>query len=155
MNPLAMLTLEQAQRQLVATVPLNAAMGMRLVEFGAHGVVLELPYAAHLIGDPDTGVIHGGAITTLFDSACGNAALIGQRGLRRVVTLDLRIDYLRPARPGQAVICFAEAYRYTHELVFVRGSAHDGDPQNLLATAAGTFMMLEPILTGVYAVEPA
>jgi uncharacterized protein (TIGR00369 family) len=145
MNLLTGLTLEQAQRYLIGTVPHTQAMGTLIREFAPGRVVFELPYSEKLIGDPDTGVIHGGAITTLFDAACGNAVLSGLRELRRIVTLDLRIDYLRPARPGASVICVGEAYRYTHEVVFVRGSAHDGNPDDLLATASGTFMLLEPV----------
>lgn len=145
MNPISSLTLEQAQRYLIGTVPQTAAMGTRITLLEPGKVIFELPYSEKLIGDPDTGVIHGGAITTLFDATCGNAVLSGLRELRRIVTLDLRIDYLRPARPGQTVVCIGEAYRYTHEVVFVRGRAHDGDPDDLLATAAGTFVLLEPV----------
>ncbi len=141
-----MLNLEQAQRYLVGSVPQTQALGVRVLEMAPARSVFELPYSERLIGDPDTGIIHGGAITTLFDAACGNAVLSGLRELRRIVTLDLRIDYLRPARPGHSVICIGEAYRYTHEVVFVRGSAHDGDPSDLLATATGTFVLLEPMV---------
>ena len=145
MNPLSMLNLEQAQRYLIGGVPQTRALGVRAREVTPARSVFELPYDERLIGDPDSGVIHGGAITTLFDSVCGNAVLTGLRELRRIVTLDLRIDYLRPARPRHSVICTGECYRYTHDVAFVRATAHDGDPEDLLATAAGTFVLLEPV----------
>ena len=59
------------------------------------------------------------------------------------VTLDLRVDYLRPARPGHTVIGRGECYRVTRAMSFVRGQAHDGDPADPLAHVAGTFMLTE------------
>jgi acyl-coenzyme A thioesterase PaaI-like protein len=58
-------------------------------------------------------------------------------------TLDLRVDYLRPASPGKTVIGRGECYRLTRSIAFVRGQAHDGDPDDPLAHVAGTFMAPE------------
>ena len=55
-------------------------------------------------------------------------------------TLDLRVDYLRPATPGKTVVGRGECYRLTRSIAFVRGQAHDGDPSDPLAHVAGTFM---------------
>jgi acyl-coenzyme A thioesterase PaaI-like protein len=37
----------------------------------AQGLILRLPYSPQIVGNPETGVIHGGAITTLMDTTCG------------------------------------------------------------------------------------
>jgi len=147
MNVLHKLTLAQAQQHMIDSTPQCKALGFQLVEFGQGRLTIELPYSEMLIGDPETRVMHGGAITTLVDSACGFAVLTGLRSLRRCATLDLRIDYLRPARPGMTVHCTAECYRITHEIAFVRASAHDGDPNDLLATASGTFALFEELFS--------
>lgn len=147
MNPLLKLTLAQAQQVMIDVVPQSQALGLKLVEFSPSRIVVDLPYDARLIGDPETGVLHGGAITTLVDSACGIAVLTTLHTLRRCATVDLRIDYLRAARPNETVRCIAESHRVTHEIAFVRATAHDGDASDLLATAAGTFVLFETLET--------
>jgi uncharacterized protein (TIGR00369 family) len=118
---------------------------MTIVDFGAGRAVLELPYAPHLVGNPETGVIHGGAITALIDSACGGAVLGKLAKPQRVATLDRRIDYLKPATPGVAVRCAAECFKVTHHVAFVRATAfHEGAEDDAVATAAGTFVIFHP-----------
>jgi acyl-coenzyme A thioesterase PaaI-like protein len=51
----------------------------------------------------------------------------------------LRIDYLRPARPGQMVVGHGECYHVTRSIAFIRGHAHDGDPAKPIAHVAGTY----------------
>ena len=58
-------------------------------------VVIRLPYQPHLSRAPDETSYHGGVIATLIDLA-GHAAVAVSIG-RMAPTIDLRIDYLRPA----------------------------------------------------------
>ena len=57
---------------------------------------MRVAYRAELVGNPETGVVHGGVITTLLDSVCGLAVFSSFTQMRPVATLDLRIDYLKP-----------------------------------------------------------
>lgn len=112
----------------------------------AHGddwAELTLPYAQALVGDTASGVLASGPILALMDMATSVAVWRKVGGFRPHATLDLRIDYLRPARPGETVIGRGECYRVTRSIAFVRGQAHDGDPENPLAHVAGTFMAAE------------
>jgi uncharacterized protein (TIGR00369 family) len=104
---------------------------------------LQLPYAEALIGDPDSGVIASGPIVALMDMATSLA--VWQKAGRFVphATLDLRVDYLRPATPGRTVIGRGECHRLTRSVAFVRGQAHDGDPGDPIAHVAGTFLAPE------------
>ncbi len=117
--------------------------------YHAHGpdwAELALPYKPELVGDPDTGVLASGPIITMMDMATSMAAWLKLGKFRPHATLDLRIDYLRPATPGKTVIGRGECYRLTRAISFVRGQAHDGDPDDPIAHVAGTFMATEVTL---------
>jgi uncharacterized protein (TIGR00369 family) len=125
--------------------------------FGGHGgtvgityhgsdddwVELALPYDPKLIGDPDSGVIASGPIITLMDMATSVAVWVKRDKFAPQATLDLRIDYLRPAVPGRTVIGRGECLKLTRSIAFVRGIAYDETPDDPLAHVAGTFMLMD------------
>jgi uncharacterized protein (TIGR00369 family) len=102
---------------------------------------MQLDWAPHLVGNPDTGVLHGGAITALLDSCCGMSVGTMLNEPAPFATLDLRIDYARPATPHKAVIAEAECYRISSNVAFTRAIAHQGDRNDPVAAASGTFML--------------
>ena len=122
-------------------VPHNEALGMRILDMTDTEVVYELPYAAQLVGNPDTGTLHGGAITALLDAASGVAVFCALDELVPIATLDLRIDYLKPAEPHQSVICKATCYKLTRNVAFTRAVAYQDHPDDAIAHAVGTFML--------------
>lgn len=116
------------------------------IGYHAHGpdwAELSLPYQERLIGEEASRVMASGPILALMDMACGIGAWLRFGRFHDQATLDLRIDYLRPATPGLTVIGRGECYRITRRIAFVRGHAHDGDPANPLAHVTGTFMAPE------------
>ena len=110
---------------------------------GPDWIELALPYAETLVGDPARGVIASGPILTMMDMATSLAIWTRLNAFVAHATLDLRVDYLRPATPGKTVIGRGECYRITRSVAFVRGQAHDGDPADPVAHVAGTFMAPE------------
>jgi uncharacterized protein (TIGR00369 family) len=117
-------------------------LGLGYRAHGADWVELALPYDPAQIGDPASAVIASGPILTMMDMATSMAIWVRLGAFRMQATLDLRIDYLRPATPGKTVIGRGECYRLTRAIAFVRGQAHDGDPADPLAHVAGTYMFL-------------
>ena len=126
---------------LVAGSPHAVELGFELVSVSQTLAVMRAPYRKDLVGDPDTGVLHGGVVTALLDHASGLAAFAGLGGRDATATLDLRLDYMRPARPGCAVIAEARPVKAAGLFAFVSAIAHDGDPNDPVATAAAAFMV--------------
>lgn len=122
-------------------IPQNAALGLRLLDVGPREATVVMPWAPHLVGNPDTGVLAGGAVTTLIDATCGMAALSAANAWVPLATLDLRIDYLRASRPGEDLVAHAEVVRVARTVTFVRALAHHGDPEHPVASAQGTFIL--------------
>ena len=127
--------------QILNGIPHCRAMGMELLSADEGRAVMRLPYSEMLIGDPSTGVISGGAVTALLDTCCGSAVMSSDKGLRSTATLDLRIDYMRPATPKEALLAVAEVYRVTRTVGFVRALAHHGDESKPVASASATFIL--------------
>ena len=126
-------------QQFMQALPHARALGMRLIAMGGGRAQIEMDYDDRLIGDPETGVIHGGAVSALMDTCCGAAAMSHPASPGGTATIDLRIDYMRPATPGQAIRAEAECYHITRSVAFVRARAMDDDSARPVATATGTF----------------
>lgn len=118
----------------------NGMLGFEYAEHGPNWVALGLPYRKDLVGDPATGILASGPIIALMDMAAGLSCWLTSGAFRPQATVDLRIDYLRPAEPGKTVIGRAECYKLTRRIAFVRGEAHDGDPEHPIAHVTGTYM---------------
>ena len=105
-----MTDLIRVARKFIEAIPHARALGMELEALGDGRATIAMPYDAALIGDPATGVIHGGAVSALMDTASGAAVMCHPANPRSTATLDMRIDYMRPATPGQRVTARAECH---------------------------------------------
>jgi uncharacterized protein (TIGR00369 family) len=123
----------------------SKAIGLRYIGHGDDWAELAIDYDPRLVMDTATNVLASGAIISLIDSACGLAIMVRNRAFRPSATLDLRVDYMRAARIGQSVTARGTCYRLTRSVAFVRCEAHDGDPDDLIAHASGTFMFTAPL----------
>jgi uncharacterized protein (TIGR00369 family) len=88
--------LRQVMEQMI---PFNRYLGVRVGALRQGFARLEVPFRDELVGDPLRPALHGGVLSALADTAGGAAVWTGTEDERaRVSTIDLRIDYLRPAR---------------------------------------------------------
>ena len=133
--------LERINRGFVDGVPHNKALGMRVIDFGRGEITIQLPYDERFVGHPATGVLHGGVVTALLDASCGASVFTKLPQPGPIATLDLRIDYLKPAVAKLDLIAKAQCYKLTRNVAFVRCVAYQDDESDPVATAAGAFML--------------
>lgn len=125
--------------------PHSRALGIKTHDAGRDRTLLSVEWREDLVGEPDSGIIAGGVITALLDHACGHAvqvALSGDGDLQRtpIATLDLRIDYMRPAEPRKEIFASAHCYRITRSIAFVRAVAYDREESDPVATVQASFI---------------
>ena len=140
-------TLAELGMRMAQGTPQAAALGFRTVSTSPGEAVMAVGWREDLVGDPESGVIAGGVITTLLDQVCGMAVsskALQERGLSSLATLDLRIDYTRPAEPRREIFARAHCYKLTTSIGFVRAVAWEADEKDPVATAQAAFALTAP-----------
>ncbi len=121
-------------------IPHCGELGVRLEDYGTGAVTMAIDYQDRLVGNPETGTLHGGLITTLVDTVSGMSVFAALGKLVTIATIDLRIDYLKPATPERVLFARAECYRVTRQIAFTRCTAyHEADDP--IANCVATFMI--------------
>jgi uncharacterized protein (TIGR00369 family) len=115
--------------------------GLRLDRSAPGEAWSSLPYRPVFVGDTETGVLHGGVVTAMLDESCGMAVQLALDGTRAIATLDLRIDYQKPATPGLDIRAHSFCYRVTRSIAFVRATAYQESEDDPVATATACFMV--------------
>ena len=108
------------------------------------GVTLAVPWREDLVGDPETGVFAGGLVTTLLDHIGGLAVWTVMDSFQPIATLDLRVDYMRAARPRQDLFAQAKCYRMTPTIAFVRAWAFEESASDPVAAAQSAYVVNRP-----------
>ena len=127
--------------ELARRVGHGKALGLEYRGSGPNWMELCLPWREELVGVPETGVLASGAIVSLIDTASGASVWMKLGQFVPIVTLDLRIDYMRPAEKGETVVARCECVKMTRHVAFIRGVAHGGDLDRPIAHSAATFML--------------
>jgi uncharacterized protein (TIGR00369 family) len=113
---------------------------LSLVEPGV--VEITLPYRADLA--QQQGYLHAGVIATIADSACGYAAYSLMPAGSEVLSVEFKVNLLRPAQ-GETFVARAEVIKAGRTLTVVRadvfGIAGNAD-RELVATMQGTMICL-------------
>ena len=131
-------------RQFIEAIPHSRALAMELEDIGPGRAVISMAWDARFVGDPATGVIHGGAVSALMDTASGAAVMSHPEAGATTATLDLRIDYMRPATPGQTIRARAHCHLVTRSVAFVSVVATDDDETRPVAMGHGAFTVDRP-----------
>ncbi|MDP6343285.1 MAG: PaaI family thioesterase [Alphaproteobacteria bacterium] len=139
---------QNVRQALAEGIPHMREVGLELLSADADGVIAKIEHRDHFVGDPETGVIHGGIITVLLDSISGMCIPLVLDEPAIPATLDLRIDYLKPATPKVAIFARAHCYKATRHIAFSRGVAYQDSMDDPIAHCAGSFMLTRPAAAG-------
>lgn len=137
------LTAAQVRRvqKAISSVPYARLLGIQVAEVGTGTATLTLKIRKEL--RQNHGVVHGGAIASLIDTATAFAIISLLSPKEKVTTVNLTISYLRPATDGQ-LSATAEIVRAGRRLFVVSAKVTDASG-NLTATALSTYVrMLKP-----------
>ena len=130
---------EKLAQQFITALPHARELGLTVTRIGDGHAEIAMPYDPRLVGDPATGVIHGGAVSTVMDTCCGAAVMSHPKSTGVTATIDLRIEYMRAATPGQTIVARATCHHITRSVAFVRAEAVDDYTGRPVAVASGSF----------------
>ncbi len=121
-------------------------LGFKLESVDGEKVRLRAPYKPEFVGDPLTGVLSGGLVSTLLDHVGGLSVWLALDQFQSIATLDLRVDYMRAAAPGRDLIAEAHCYRLNRTMAFVRAWAFEDDPSDPVAASQAAYIIHKPSL---------
>lgn len=126
-----------------AQQPIMNLIGARLARVEPGVVQIELPFRADLT--QQNGYLHAGVVTTIADSAAGYAAFSLMPAGAGVLSVEFKVNLLRPAR-GELFVARAEVIKAGRTLSVVRADVFAIDANSereLVATMQGTMMCLQ------------
>ncbi len=121
---------------------LISEMDLKLEHLATDGVRVRMPFNPDFCVDREQTLLHGGILTALLDSVFGLANFLAIEGVSTMATLDLRVDYLRPAKSRADVLVNASCYRQTRHIAFNSGSIWFDEPEPAeIARGAASFAL--------------
>jgi uncharacterized protein (TIGR00369 family) len=133
-------------------IPFNKMLGLRVASLKLEEVKLNFEMKEEFIGNYIQGILHGGVISSVLDATGGITATIGtlqkmagysieeiKKGITKVGTIDLRVDYLRPGR-GEYFISTGSIMRVGRKVSVTRMELHN-EKNLLLAVGTGTYIV--------------
>jgi len=113
-----------------------AWLGLRVVETGEGTAVVEMATTEDMANQ--SGVVHGGMISTLADSAMGRSLRTLSPGVVRAMSFDLKLNFINAAKVGETLRATGHVIHAGRRTV-VTECRVEGSDGRLVATASATF----------------
>ncbi|NMY11914.1 PaaI family thioesterase [Pseudomonas veronii] len=130
----------EAAWQFTEQVPHGRDLGMRVVRVEGNQAIIDLSPQPWMFADDDCEEICTSILYSLADSACGLAVFAEAPELTPIATLDLRMDYLRPAAGDRDLLAVATCLHLTEEIAFIHCDILSNGDSQPVATGSGTFV---------------
>ncbi len=120
--------------------PFNQWMDFRVLALEEGAIEIGLTWRDDMMGNPIARIAHGGVLATLID-VTADFAIAAKLG-RPTPTIDLRIDYHRPAAPGD-LRARAQVIRLGGTMAVAEAEVFDVEGR-LVASGRGTYLTAAP-----------
>lgn len=144
--------LTQITHLIIDSMPFCRLLGITLESVSPEQVTIQLPMDPKLIGNTVSGILHGGVIASLLDSAGGAISMVHiitkhlsatqaelAQKLKKISTIDFRIDYLLVGR-GSMFKATAKILRAGNKIAVARIELHN-DSEELIAVGTGAYLV--------------
>ena len=133
------LTIEKVQA-MITRGPYHQWLGLTVIALADDGIEIKAKWREEWVVNPERRYTHGGVLATLIDIAA-DWAMVRQNG-RPVPTIDLRVDYHRPAMPGD-LAARGKVIRGGSQFATAEAQIFDQDGK-LIASGRGTYFTAPP-----------
>jgi uncharacterized protein (TIGR00369 family) len=130
------ITAEEVEAKLLRG-PFHQWLGLKVLEVGDGTITIQATWRPEWVVNADAGYTHGGILATLVDLTA-DWALVSQTG-RGVPTVDMRVDYHRPAMQHD-LTCKGRVVKSGKALAVCEAEILDPDGK-LLASGRGVYVM--------------
>ncbi len=124
----------------IQKAPFHQWLGLTVDEVTAQGITVRAKWREEFVVNAEGGYTHGGILATLIDIVA-DYALAASLG-RPFPTVDLRVDYHRPALRGD-LVCKGRVIKTGAQVSSAEASIFDGDGR-LLASGRGVYLTAVP-----------
>jgi len=121
----------------------NAALGLAYVDRGPDWIEYRIAWKEELVGEPGSGRVASSVIYSALDASCALLPYVVKGRMIIAPTLEFRVDHFRAPEPGRDLVFRAMSLKLTSDISYTRAIAHEGDPDDPVAVANGTFMALK------------
>ena len=120
-------------------IPFNKFIGMELVEIENGFAKATIKFKPELVGDSRILAIHGGVISAAMDAVGGIAGITTLQSMEdKLVTVDMRVDYIRSARDTDLII-EARIVRSGNKIITTNMQAFAANDHTLEAEGRGVY----------------
>lgn len=139
-NPFASASADMVDTFLT-NIPHIVATGQKCRSMGTGTATMVLPARDPWVGDTLHQSMHPGCATALADNTCAMAVTSLMNPVGPLATLDLRMDFLRPAKAGVDIVCEATCVRLSAHVGFAQGKVFQDGLAEPVALVSANMML--------------